>query len=78
MNTYKVHIVTKDDSVDIELEALQASINYNNGVIEAVKAEGHFHVIKLPEDWLEIEAEEIKPEVAVAPPFAPPIPVPVQ
>lgn len=58
MNTYKFTIETVNDTEEFEIEAAKASLNHTEGVIQAVLSNGHFKVVKLPEDWTSIEAEE--------------------
>jgi hypothetical protein len=58
MNTYTIDITTLGEDVQHVIEATKCSVNYNNGVIEAVVGEGAFKVVKLPEDWQTIDATE--------------------
>ena len=69
MNTYRIDITLESgEVVNHEIEALVASVNYQNGVIEAAIAEGQFTVIKIPTDWVRIEADQELGEVPVAVP----------
>lgn len=65
MHTYKIKIETTNDTIEHEIEAFAASVNYNSGVIEAATGEGKFTVIRIPDDWTQIDADqELDPELA--------------
>lgn len=59
MNTYTITIETTTEDVVHVIEAAKCSVNYLNEVIEAIIGEGKFTVIKLPEDWTTITADEV-------------------
>ena len=67
MNTYTFNIETTNDSEEIVIDAMKASMNQTEGIIQAVISPGHFRVIRIPSDWTSIECvEQLGPEEQAA------------